>query len=109
MQTLLIEKLGDGAAICLVNEAIQEALKNCKDINADEKAREVTLKLSLKPNQDRNQIDLSYGVTTKNRPFRAIQTVVNVGKTKDGVVEAAEMKSQLSLFDELESKIVNIK
>lgn len=114
---LSLENLGDGAAIERFDLALQEVLNNIQDVNTDaKKARSVTLKVTITPNEDRQIGYLSVDVNAKIVPITAFKTTVFMGKGSDGDAVAVEKgKEQMPLFpgekkdSGMESKVYPLK
>jgi hypothetical protein len=111
---LSLENLGDGAAIERFDLALQEVLNNIQDVNTDaKKARSVTLKVTITPNDDRQIGNLAVDVSAKIVPITAFKTTVFMGKDNSGAGIAVEKgKNQLPLLPdekgEAEKKVYNL-
>ena len=75
-----LDNLGGGAAVERFNDALSRVIENIMDVNTDDKAREITLKVKLKPNASRQRCDVIYAVSTKTSPAEALTTTLYVGK-----------------------------
>jgi len=102
-----LETMNGGAAIELFNEELQKVLNNIGDPNTKpDAAREINLKVKIKPDEKRRYADVSMQTTTKLAPVRETTTVFWLGKdprTKQMVASERNM-DQLSLDDIPENK-----
>jgi hypothetical protein len=61
-----LETIAEGAAITAFDVELKKAIENCMDINTDpKKARVVTLKMKIVPNDTRNRAGVEFEVTSK--------------------------------------------
>jgi len=61
-----LQSIGGGAAIDQFDHQLKEAMKNCLDLNTDATAqRTVTLKVTIKPNQQRSEAIVEYQANSK--------------------------------------------
>lgn len=83
--------LGRGAAVELLNDALNRVWDNVLDPNTAPKAtRNVVLTVTIKPNEDRNIATALIDVKAKLAPPKGVGTVVYVGKDKSGQGVAME-------------------
>jgi hypothetical protein len=95
-----LDTLGEGAAVERFNLALQDAYNNIQDVNTPATAkREVTLKLSIKPNENRDIGDVSVEVTTKLASIRPFIVRFFMGRDKAGKGCATEYRPAPGLFD----------
>ena len=92
-QKLSLATLKGGAAIEMVDEAIQELL------DATTK-RKVTLSLTLAPDQERESMHIKIDVRSSFAPHEAVGTIAFISHTRDGVVAAENNPKQRQLFEE---------
>ena len=88
---LSLDNIGNGVALDLFNEKLQEVMENILDPSTEEKSvREIVLKFKFKPNGERtvNKVGLSAGV--KLGPTKTYETKAFIGKTPEGKFEAYE-------------------
>ncbi len=84
----------NGAIMEKVQHELETIIANIRDVNTDEKARVLTVKISLTPDDKRKIVSMKSEVTTKLRPVRANHTTVQLGM-HDGVVTATEVTDEL--------------
>ncbi len=100
-QKLSLATLKGGAAIEMVDEAIQELLENIVDPNTDATTkRKVTLSLTLAPDQERESMHIKIDVRSSFAPHEAVGTIAFISHTRDGVVAAENNPKQRQLFEE---------
>jgi hypothetical protein len=100
MKNVTIETMSDGAAIERANLELSRVLANILDKNTDpEAAREVTLKIKLKPNSGRNAAEVTIQATSKLAPVTGHNTQVYIGTDISGQPECTEI-FQADLFPE---------
>jgi hypothetical protein len=81
VQVVGLATLKNGAAVELFDEEFRKVLENVADINTKPDAmREVTLKVKLKPSEDRALGAVEIIVTSKLAPFRPTSTTVYIGR-----------------------------
>jgi hypothetical protein len=90
---LSIASAHGGAFVERIDDAIRECLENIVDPNTEPTAhRSVTVKITLKPDEERELVDLTCQAQAKLVGAKALTTKVVVGEY-DGTVEAAEYRS----------------
>lgn len=100
-QSLRIEELDDGGAIQAINEALQDLLGNVLDNKTEpKKQRKITLEVAVKPNDERNVLDITYQVKQSFAPPKASEAQVLLDKTRDGKPVVTEVRRQKLPFDE---------
>jgi hypothetical protein len=93
--------IGEGAALELFDHELGRVLENITDINFPWRAaREITLKINVLPNEDRDEASFVISCTSKLAQAKAFPTRVFISKTARGVfaIEAQRPK-QTSIFD----------
>ena len=99
-EPLNLETLADGAAIERFNDALQQALDNLLDPNTGGKAREVILKVRLKPDDNKDILQITIDCVTKLAPSETISSNAYLGKDISGKAIAHEIKrAQLPLVE----------
>lgn len=94
--------LGHGAAGEQFAEEFAKALKNIQDTNTSPtKARTITLKLTLKPNEERNVAGMGIECKSSLAPTKPYASQIFIGR-EDGQLVAVENAppEQLTLFPE---------
>ncbi|MHC1744867.1 MAG: hypothetical protein AB9873_17820 [Syntrophobacteraceae bacterium] len=110
-QFVSLENLGGGksdrmsAAVELFNVEFQRVLDNCLDPNtkATEK-REVTLKVKIKPDEDRESCLVEIHATSKLAAIRPYPTNIFLGKDGDRAVAVEHDPKQRNIFHEIEKE-----
>lgn len=91
--SLSIATAHGGAFVERIDDAIRECLENVLDPNTEPTAhRSVTVKLTLKPDEERQLVDMTCQASAKLVGARALTTKVVVGEF-EGEVGAAEYRS----------------
>ena len=86
-----LSNLARGAALELLNDALNKVWDNVLDPNTAAKApRGVTLTVSIKPNEERNIANTVIDVKAKLAPPKGVGTVVYIGKDASGQGVAQE-------------------
>lgn len=108
-QYVSLETLGGGpgressAAIELFNAEFQRVLDNCLDENTDpKKVREVTLKVKIKPDTDRELCKVEIHATSKLAPVTPYPTQFFLGKDSGRAVAVEDDPKQRNIFTEIE-------
>ena len=100
-QRLSLATIKGGAAIEMVDDAIQELLENIVDPNTDATTkRKVTLTLTLAPDQERESMHVKIDVRSSFAPHEAVGTIAFIAHTRDGVVAVENDPKQRQLFEE---------
>lgn len=99
-ETLSLANLKGGAVIEAFDEALTRVLRNIRDPNTKPTAtREVTLKVKIKPDEDRYLNMVAVDITPKLAPDKSIFTQFIV-EGRGGHVEAHELiQNQQSMFE----------
>lgn len=95
MIQLNVQTLASGGLIERIQEEIQRAIANICDPNTPaKKARTVTMKMTIKPNEPRNMADVSVLVSSTLCPAEPIETGIYIGQdVRTGEVSASEVVS----------------
>ncbi|MFI3272323.1 MAG: hypothetical protein R3Y11_09535 [Pseudomonadota bacterium] len=90
--SLKINDLCKGGVMERLSEALEEAVANCLDPNTEaKKARTVTLTITLKPDEQRNNAQISFVTAVKKQPPVALETSIYMdANPKTGEVDANE-------------------
>jgi len=101
MDRVTLAELAGGQAIEQFDHELAKVLENILDPNTEAtKAREVVLKVSLKPDKNRTAAEVTISCTSKLTPELSIDTIFYLGR-KNGVVQATEYNpKQPRLYDE---------
>lgn len=92
--------LSDGAAIEMFDEELQRVLDNILDVNTDPKqAREITLKVKIQPNENREMGAVSIGTVSKLAPSKSVSTVFFMGRRAGRAVATERNPKQLTFDD----------
>ncbi len=110
-EPLSLENLGCGAAMEKFEDALKEVLGNILDPNTDPKtAREVVMKVKVKPNELRNEAEVSIHVHSKLAPTKPYPTRIFIGRSVQGNPEAHEVNAnQANLFPKTKENVAAIK
>lgn len=92
---LNLSELSDGAVQEKIDREVKKVLQNILDPNTDfDKARTVTVTISMKANEQRNSLTTDVSVKSKLAPQKSIATTVLVGRDDNtGQIQAAELLS----------------
>jgi hypothetical protein len=95
-----LENLGSGAATELFNLELQRVLENISDENTKPTAmREVTLKVKIKPGEDRDYGDVEISCAAKLAPVRPFPTNIFIGRHLGKTVATEHNPKQARLFE----------
>lgn len=105
-----ILEFDDGSILNQAQAELQKVLNNIADINTSTKPREITIKLTLKPDEKRKHIEMEAKVTSKVQPSHSIKTSMQLA-IEDNSISAMELTpyadNQVDLFGEVhETKII---
>lgn len=76
----------------IINENVADILLNIQNPNTDLKKRELTIKVSLSPADDRRRkINVIYNTTSKLRPINPMATSIYAGIDENGQLTAMEL------------------
>ena len=114
-----IGNLARGAVLELFDEEIRKVLENIQDVNTDpEKARKMTITVTIKPNAKRDEGNVSVQTKLALVPTNSIESRIYIGKDGKGNVVAAEMQKgvlpgqsgiDLETGEVVENKIFKVK
>jgi hypothetical protein len=107
-ERLSLATLCNGAAVEKFDVELQRALNNVLDPNTLTQARTVTLKVKIKPNEEKTQVVITADASSNLSPHKGVASVAFIGRRPDGHAEAREVvpQGQTRLFndDKLESE-----
>jgi len=88
-----LKNLAKGAAIERFDLELKKIITNILDVNTDADAvREITLKVKLKPSEDRDFVAIGFQVTAKPAPLSAVFTKAFLDRDVQGQGEAFEFQ-----------------
>ena len=88
---LSLDNIGNGVALDLFNEKLQEVMENILDPSTEEKStREIVLKFKFKPNSERTVNAVGIAAAVKLGATKTFETKAFIGKTPEGEFEAYE-------------------
>lgn len=98
-QPVTLRNLASGAVEELFDEELQNVLRNIADPNTDpETAREITIKVRIKPDEERQLGGVTVGVTSKLAAFKRVKTVIFMpGRQGQKYVAVESNPKQLTL------------
>lgn len=95
-----LSTLGNGAAVELFQAELQKVLDNIVDENTKPTAvREVTLKVKIKPSEDRDYGEVSISCVAKLAPLAPFGTNFFIGKHRGKGVAQEHNPKQAKLFE----------
>lgn len=99
---LTLDNIGEGVAGELFQRELDKVLDNILDINTDpKKVRSITLKITIRPNEDRNLGNIYVEAASNIVPNNGYASQVFMGRDKGQPVCIEHKKpKQLALFDE---------
>lgn len=104
-QKINITELDEGGAVSAMNEALEQLLENVLDLKTDpKKTRKVSLEVTVKPNEERNTLDVSYQVKPSFAPPKAEETQLLMDKRQGGKPTVTEVRRQRLPFKEEEGE-----
>ena len=99
-ETVSLSTLGGGAAVQLFQAELQKVLDNIVDENTKPDAmREVTLKVKIKPDVDRDYGQVSISCVSKLAPMAPFGTNFFIGKQRGKGVAREHNPKQAGLFE----------
>lgn len=100
-ETVTLQNLGGGAAAEQFNHELNRVLENIMDHNTKATTpREITLKIKIKPDDDRELADLEIHCSSKLATVKPYPTQIYIGVQRGGEVVATEYNpKQLRLND----------
>lgn len=90
---LSLANIGQGAAIEKFDLELERCLKNILDPNTESGPRDVVLKVTLKPNEKRNLVEIEVHCKSNLKPLVSFTTAAAIG-ISGGQVEARELVQQ---------------
>lgn len=102
--SLTLETLAGGALAEQFEQELKKVLANIDDPNTDPKAaRNIAIKITFKPDEDRDMAKLSISCTSSLAGFKSISSIAAIGIV-DGEIVAQEfsknaMKGQMTVKD----------
>jgi hypothetical protein len=85
-----------GGVTEIINENVAEILMNIQNPNTDLKKRELVIKVTLSPVDDRRKkINVTYNTTPKLRPINPIATSIYAGIDENGQLTAMELMEHI--------------
>ncbi len=94
-----LDNLKNGAAVERFNYEMAKVFENIKDQNTTLGNRSVTLKVTFKPNEDRDACATAISVSSSLAPMSPVATELHIG-LKDNVLTGFEADPrQLNMFD----------
>lgn len=90
-----LEGLAQGAAIERFNDELQRVLNNIVDPNTADGAREITLKVKIKPNEDRTIADVFVTCSSKVQSAHGVMSRFYIGKERGQAVAFEHDPKQL--------------
>lgn len=95
-----LDTIGQGAAIEMFHDELQKVLTNILDPNTRPTVvRSITLKVEIKPDEDRSFGAVAISTQSKLAPVKAVGTAIYIGK-RAGEAVATERDSRQLTFDE---------
>jgi hypothetical protein len=95
-----LENLGSGAATELFNLELQRVLENISDENTKPTAmREVTLKVKIKPGEDRDYGTVEISCAARLAPVKPYPTNIFIGRHLGRTVATEHNPKQAALFE----------
>jgi len=80
----------------IINENVAQILLNIQNPNTDNKKRELVIKVSLSPaDERRRKINVTYQTTPKLRPINPIATSIYAGVDENGQLTAMELMEHI--------------
>jgi hypothetical protein len=102
-----LNNLSNGAAVEMFNRELEKVLENICDPNTSPTtAREITLKVTLKPNEDREVGIVAIASNAKLAPVKSVATMVYIGK-KSGRFVATENNPRQMAFGAVDASHAN--
>ena len=100
LQNVSIRDLKGGAAIELVDAEIEKCINNITDPNTEPKAvREVTLKVKLVANQERDSLSIGLQASSKLAPDKSVGAVAFIATVQGVSVLTEHHPTQLDIED----------
>lgn len=108
-EAVTLASIGNGAAMELFDRELKRVIANIGDVNTSSSAaRGINIKVTIKPDNDRNIGFATLEVTSKLSGVKPVSSTLYFGK-KDGQLVAVQSNfAQPSIFDEAKSTIRTI-
>lgn len=91
-QPITLPSIYGGAIVEAVDHELANALANISDVNTSPgQTREVTLKIKIKPNKERNIASLTFQASSKLAPAEALETSILIDRDESGRTVGFEM------------------
>jgi hypothetical protein len=107
-----LSNLGTGAAVERFDVELQRVLANIMDVNTKSGAeRNITLKVTIAPSEDRATAGVSIECTSKLAPYAPHPTMMFIKQGKNSVTAYEADVEQADMFEveEKETNVVNLK
>lgn len=96
--------LGGGALVEHFDIELERVLKNIEDVNTNPTgARTITLKVTFKPNEERQVADVKIDASSKLASIKPTKTVIYMGRRGGKTMAVESNPTQTGLFDEKRS------
>lgn len=93
--------IGEGAMVELFDIELEKVLRNIADVNTDPtQAREITLKVRIKPDEDRAVGGVKIVASSKLASNKGAATLIYMGKRGNQFVAVENNPKQSALFDQ---------
>ncbi len=110
VERLSLATLLDGVAVARFDDELAKVLRNIVDPNTPAEAkREVTLKVSIKPDRDRDLGKVAVSVSSKLAPPEMVGTRIFIAQTRSGPVATEHNPNQPSLPMDMGAKVTEIR
>lgn len=94
-----LTNLAGGKTAARFDDELAKVLENIADPNTEAKAvRVITLRVALKPDDERRHLDVIIAATSKMAPTKLVKTVARFGIGPNGPVAVEDAAQQLPLF-----------
>lgn len=99
-ERVTLVSIGNGAALELFERELTNVLTNIADINTSPRQkREITIKMTFKPDENRERADVQVAVTSKTAGVRPVDREVFLGKQNGEPVAVQSNPRQGKIFD----------
>lgn len=107
LENVSLAELGNGAAVELFGAELERVLKNIADPNTEAEAkRQIVVKVTMKPNEDRDVVTTLIDVRAKLAPAKPHGTVLFTGRDRSGEFRAIE-RNQRDMFEDVDGELVD--
>lgn len=97
LEAVSLATLGRGSAIERFDDELKRVLENIMDPNTADGVREITVKVRIEPNEERNNAAVGIFVTSKVQGPKAVPTIIYMGKDRGAAVAFEYNPEQLQL------------